>query len=60
MYILKEKNGVGMGGETFATATQIILSMTEVILGIEELTKIKLMVLKCSGNHQMVGREITQ
>lgn len=34
--------------------------MTEVILDIEELTKIKLVVLKCSGNHYMVGSEITQ
>lgn len=26
MYILKEKNGVGMGGETFATATDYIVN----------------------------------
>lgn len=51
---------MGKGGETLVITIQIILLMTEVILGIEELTKIKLVVLKCSGNHHMVGREITQ
>lgn len=47
-------------GEALAVTTQVILLMTGVILGMEELTKIKLVVLKCSGNHYMVGREITQ
>lgn len=48
------------GREASAIITQMILLMTEVILDIEELTIIKPLVLKCSGNPHMVGSEITQ
>lgn len=51
---------VGKVGGALAITIQIILLMSEVIQGIEELTNIKLMALKGPGNHQIVGREITQ
>lgn len=51
---------MGKGREALAIITQISLFMTEVILDIEELTKIKPVVLKRSGNHRMVESEITQ
>lgn len=46
---------VGKGREASAI-TQMMFLMTEVMLVIEELTKIKTVVLKWLGNHPMVGR----
>lgn len=59
---VKRNTCVGKGGETWVTI-QTMLLMTEVIPGIKELTKhfiSETMVLKRSGNHRMVGRELIQ
>lgn len=50
----------GKGWRSFSYNNTDYIANDRVILGIEELTKIKPVVLKCSGNHHLVGREITQ